>query len=89
MRRLLEELNAASRKSVLFVTHDIDEALLVAERLVILSSRPGRVLTEFAVELPRPREERLRTLPRFGELRNAITELMLTNWIVDTAPSAA
>ena len=78
MRRLLEELNAASRKSIFFVTHDVDEALLVAERIVILSSRPGKVLTELDIDLPRPREERLRTLSRFGELRNRITDLLLT-----------
>jgi NitT/TauT family transport system ATP-binding protein len=50
-----ERLWAASRFSVLFVTHDVREAVRLGDRVLVLSSRPGRVAEEFAVDLPRPR----------------------------------
>ena len=43
------------RKAVVFITHDVDEAVLLADRLLVLSGRPGKVMADFAVPLPRPR----------------------------------
>jgi NitT/TauT family transport system ATP-binding protein len=56
---------------VLFVTHSIDEAVLLSDRIVIMSPLPGRVKEIVEVNLPRPRQE-TRALPEFGKLRNRI-----------------
>lgn len=53
------------RQAVLLVTHDVDEAVLLADRVVILTPRPGRVAAEERIDLPRPRRRLLVTDPRF------------------------
>jgi NitT/TauT family transport system ATP-binding protein len=65
------------RTTVLMVTHSISEALLLSDRVLVFSSRPGRVALDLAVDLPRPREEGIRYTAQFGDLarslRSAIT----------------
>ncbi len=66
----------ARRKTVVMVTHSISEALLLADRVLVLTPRPGRVRLDLAVNLPRPRDEEIRYTPAFTEytrvLRGAI-----------------
>jgi len=63
-----------SRKAVLFITHDLDEAIAMSDRVVVLSAGPAsRPIGEFAIDLARPRDvAEVRTAPRFIELHNAI-----------------
>jgi NitT/TauT family transport system ATP-binding protein len=51
----LLDLWEQSHKSVIFVTHDIEEAILLSDRILLMSARPGTIVSEFAIDLPRPR----------------------------------
>jgi NitT/TauT family transport system ATP-binding protein len=63
--------------SVLFVTHDIEEAILLSDRVLVLSQRPSIVIAEIDVDLPRPRDQlKTKELPRFLELREEIYALV-------------
>ena len=74
MQELLLGIWEAERKTVMFVTHDIDEAIFMANRVAVFSARPGRIKTELAVDLPHPRHYRLKTSPEFMDLKARLTE---------------
>jgi NitT/TauT family transport system ATP-binding protein len=61
-----------TRKTVIFVTHSIEEAAYLSDRVVVLSARPGRQKAEIDVRLPRPRDYEMRLSPRFNELKLGI-----------------
>ena len=67
---------AAERRTVVFITHGIDEAVYLADRVVVLGSRPGRLRAIVDVPLPRPRGEETRTSAAFGDLSRSIWELI-------------
>jgi NitT/TauT family transport system ATP-binding protein len=69
----LLEIWTRQPKTVLFVTHDIEEAVYLADRVLILSARPSAVVEQLRVDLPRPRDQiATRSLERFVEYRNHI-----------------
>jgi len=74
MQELLLGIWEASRKTVLFVTHDIDEAIFMANRVAVFSARPGRIKSEIAVDFPHPRHYTIKTSPAFSELKARLTE---------------
>ena len=74
MQELLLGIWEAERKTVLFVTHDIDEAIFMANRVAVFSGRPGRIKTELAVDLPHPRHYTIKTSPEFMDLKARLTE---------------
>jgi NitT/TauT family transport system ATP-binding protein len=67
-----------TRKTVLFVTHSLNEAVYLADRVIVLSARPGRIVDDVAVDLPRPRAFALTSSPRFGALKDRIWQHIRT-----------
>jgi ABC-type nitrate/sulfonate/bicarbonate transport system ATPase subunit len=74
MQELLLGIWEADRKTVLFVTHDIDEALFMANRVVVMTARPGRIKAVVDVALPRPRHYTVKTTPEFVALKARLTD---------------
>ncbi len=85
MQELLLGIWETERKTVLFVTHDIEEAIFVAGRVVVMSARPGRVKCEVAVDLPHPRHYTVKTTAEFSALKARITEEIRAEAILATA----
>lgn len=82
MRIDLEELWLATKKTVLFITHSIDEAVLLADRVVVMSPRPGRVETIIPIDLPRPRGLAARKSPVFDAAVDQITDIFLDKGVL-------
>lgn len=74
MQELLQGIWEAERKTVLFVTHDIDEAIFMGNRVVVMSARPGRIKCDLKVDIAHPRHYSVKTTPAFVELKARLTE---------------
>jgi len=74
MQELLLGIWEADRKTVLFVTHDIDEAIFMANRVAVMTARPGRIKSDIAIDLPHPRHYTLKTSPEFSAYKARLTE---------------
>ena len=74
MQELLLGIWEAEKKTVLFVTHDIDEAVFMGSRVVVMSARPGRIKLNLEVPMPHPRHYSVKTTPAFAELKAELTE---------------
>jgi len=85
MQELLLGIWEAERKTVLFVTHDIEEAIFMANRVIVMSARPGRIKAEVAVEMPHPRHYTVKTSPEFSALKARLTEEIRVEAIRATA----
>lgn len=68
MQEILTNMWQRLRISVLFVTHDIDEAVFLSDRIVVMTARPGRIKAELPVPLPRPRTPEMMATPEFRDL---------------------
>lgn len=73
LQKQLLEIWDKTKKTVLFVTHSVDEAVFMADRIVVLTSRPGTIKEVVKIDLPRPRD---RTSPDFAEVRRYVLALI-------------
>jgi NitT/TauT family transport system ATP-binding protein len=64
------------KNTVVFVTHDIDEAVFLSDRIVVMSASPGQIIADIKVNLPRPRSESLLTDPEFNALKRRCLDLI-------------
>jgi NitT/TauT family transport system ATP-binding protein len=70
--RVCEAPDGGSRKTAIYVTHSIEEAIFLSDRIVLMSPRPGRIIEVVPVDLPYPRSDRTRQLPEFHHLSEQI-----------------
>jgi NitT/TauT family transport system ATP-binding protein len=73
MRSELIRIWEAERKTILFVTHDVDESIQLAERIVVFSARPGRIADIVEVDMPHPRDL---GSPEYGRIKNVLYDLL-------------
>ncbi|QCK84350.1 ABC transporter ATP-binding protein [Phreatobacter aquaticus] len=74
MQELLLSIWEQHRKTILFVTHDIEEAVFMANRVLVMSARPGRFKSEVTVPFAHPRSYKIKTTPEFAALEEKLTE---------------
>lgn len=72
----LERIWEQTRKTVLFVTHDIEEAIYLADRVIVFTARPGRIKADIRINLPRPRSIEIKKSLEYIEYRNTIWDLL-------------
>ena len=76
MQQLLTELWEQLHRAVLFITHDVEESVFLADTIYVMTARPGRIKRRLAVDLPRPRSYEVTTTPEFNELKREIFVLI-------------
>ena len=69
------------QKTCFFITHDVEEAILLASRVVVMSARPGRVKEVIDIDIPYPRNQETKMLPRFTELKNYIWNMVYKEYL--------
>jgi NitT/TauT family transport system ATP-binding protein len=80
MQDLLLRVLASEGKTVLLITHSVDEAIYLSSRIVVVTARPARVKQIIDVKFPYPRREHIQELPAFGDLRRTIRELVASEY---------
>lgn len=76
MQELLLKIWAESHTTILFITHDVDEAIFLADRVYVMTARPGRIKRELTVALPRPRDYEVELSGPFLEIKREIAHLI-------------
>jgi NitT/TauT family transport system ATP-binding protein len=84
---LLRIWNAA-RKTVLFITHQIDEAIFLSDRVIVMSARPGKILADIKISLPRPRQLEIKRTPEFTEYADEIWRMISVQLRPESPPAA-
>jgi NitT/TauT family transport system ATP-binding protein len=89
MQNLLLRVLAAEGKTVMLITHSVDEAIYLSSRIVVVTARPARIKQIIDIKFPYPRDEAIQELPEFGELRKTIRELVMSEYRAQQAQSRA
>jgi len=76
MQEELLEIWSTTRKTVIFITHDIDEAVYLSDRVLVMTARPGRIKEDLRIDLPRPRRLEIKKSPEYAAYRNRIWDLL-------------
>jgi ABC-type nitrate/sulfonate/bicarbonate transport system ATPase subunit len=76
MQRWLLEVWQSTQRTVLFVTHDVDEAIFLSDRILVMSERPGHIVLDLPIDLPRPRRTAMLTDGAFMEAKREILALL-------------
>lgn len=76
LQTLLTEVATKKRLTILFVTHDVDEALLLSDAILVMGTAPGRILRQYTLEEPRPRTMRVLSQPEFIRVKGEILTLL-------------
>jgi len=69
------------KKTCFFITHDVEEAILLASKVVVMSARPGRIKEVIDIDIPYPRDQESKMLPRFTELKNYIWGMVYKEYL--------
>ena len=77
LQREISEILARATKTVVFITHNMDEAIFFSDRILVMGSRPGRILEEVRVDMPRPREaDAVRASRQYATMREHLWSLL-------------
>ncbi|MBC16984.1 taurine transporter subunit; ATP-binding component of ABC superfamily [Pseudodesulfovibrio profundus] len=76
LQELLLDVWRKEKTTILFITHDIDEAILLADNVYIMSSRPGRIKAKIPITIPRPRDHKATVTPEFSAVKSQIMDLL-------------
>jgi ABC-type nitrate/sulfonate/bicarbonate transport system ATPase subunit len=89
MQQWLLQIWRELKRTILFVTHDVDEAIFLADRIVIMLPRPGRVGSVLDVKLDRPRTMECMTAPAFVDTKRCIMEMLYSQATIQAVPGTA
>ncbi|WP_027094053.1 ABC transporter ATP-binding protein [Cohnella thermotolerans] len=76
MQELLLEIWEKTNKTIVFITHDVEESIYLANRVLVMTSRPGRIKADIPIELEHPRSYQIKVDPRFMRYKEHLTELI-------------
>jgi NitT/TauT family transport system ATP-binding protein len=85
MQNLLLQVLAAEGKTVMLITHSVEEAIYLASRIIVVTARPARIKEIIDVPFSYPRDESIHERPEFGQLRSYIRELVMSEYRVQQA----
>lgn len=83
MQTELMRMLAAEKRTAVFITHDIEEAVFLADRVLVMTSRPGRIAEVVEIPFDRPRTDEVRGLPEFGRLKSRLWDSLRAGMVTD------